>query len=152
MLELDVQREAAKEALWESGLSIEGAFNLLDRYKKGYVADTDVWQLMHEDDNLMSMKSVHSQNNSVSFSGVCAKFREIKHQSANNAEVQKSEKTCSKSVKQAAQTAATKQGQMNLQELTRMLFPLNCEENLQIQEGMSDDDSVVHIIATRVKL
>jgi len=67
-LDLDILQEAEKESLWESGLSIESAFSFLDRYSKGFVADTDVWQIMHAE----------ASPGAVPFSGVCAMFREVK--------------------------------------------------------------------------
>jgi len=43
----DVRLEDAK-ALLPYGLALEGAFATLDRYRKGYISDTDLWQLAQD--------------------------------------------------------------------------------------------------------
>eukprot|EP00392_Amoebophrya_sp_AT5.2_P005805 g5815.t1 len=65
MLDCDLMLEAEKEQLWQAGVNLEAGFKFLDRYQKGYIADTDVWQIMHGD-------------LPVSFSGVCQFFRDCK--------------------------------------------------------------------------
>lgn len=65
MLDTDLMLESEKEQLWQAGVNLEAAFKFLDRYQKGYIADTDVWQIMHGD-------------LPVSFSGVCQFFRDCK--------------------------------------------------------------------------
>jgi len=65
MLELDSAVEMEKEHLWQAGVNLEAAFDFLDRYSKGYIADTDVWQIMHS-------------AFPVSFSAVSQLFRDVK--------------------------------------------------------------------------
>jgi len=69
MMEIDQMVEQEKENLWQSGVNLEAAFGFLDRYAKGYVADTDVWQIMHSEAP-------------VAFSSVCQLFRDLKSPSA----------------------------------------------------------------------
>lgn len=71
-LDLDQLLEKEKEMLWQNGVNVEAAFGFLDRYGKGYVADTDVWQLMHSE----------SSYTNVSFAGVCTLFRDVKAKGA----------------------------------------------------------------------
>jgi hypothetical protein len=111
-LDLDVLQEAEKEALWESGIDPDTVFTFLDRYSKNFIADTDVWQVMHSADS----------PGPVAFSGVCAMFRDLKGMGAK------------------------KSGQIDLQELVNLLFPLCCEEMKQIayeaspETGLKDDE------------
>jgi len=69
MLELDQAMEFEKEHLWQNGLNAEAAFTFLDRYGKGYISDTDIWQILHTD-------------TPVTLSGVCQLFRELKTESS----------------------------------------------------------------------
>jgi len=117
-LDLDSALEAEKEALWETGHNVEASFFFLDRYSKGYVADTDLWQIMHAD----------SSPGSVSFSGVCSLFRDLKARDA------------------------AKPGQVNLAELTELLFPGHCEERTNTDPKMSDDETknVLYIVRNTI--
>lgn len=64
----DLDMDMQKRNLQRLDVAPEAVFEYLDRYKKGYVADTDVWQVLHED----------GSPGPVSFTGVCALFRELK--------------------------------------------------------------------------
>ncbi|CAD7944088.1 unnamed protein product [Amoebophrya sp. A120] len=66
MMDVDHLIESEKEQLWQAGVNLEAAFKFLDRYQKGYIADTDVWQVMHGSDL------------PCTFSGVCQLFRDLK--------------------------------------------------------------------------
>jgi len=68
LTDLDLLMDNEKQLLQRMDVHPETVFELLDRYQKGYVADTDVWQTLHED----------GSPGPVSFSGVCSLFREIK--------------------------------------------------------------------------
>jgi len=68
LTDLDLAMDNEKQLLQKMDVHPETVFELLDRYQKGYVADTDVWQALHED----------GSPGPVSFSGVCALFREMK--------------------------------------------------------------------------
>ncbi len=66
MLDLDNVLQGEKEKLWEGGVNAEAAFGFLDRYSKGYIADTDLWQVMHAE-------------SPVSFAGICQLLRDYKN-------------------------------------------------------------------------
>lgn len=118
-IKLDAALEAHKEAFWESGIASEAICKFLDRYNKGYIADTDVWQVMH----------VESSPGPVSFSGVCAMFREVKDKSAK------------------------KPGQLNLAELTRLVFPMYSEEAYHVDHTMDDAEAqnILYILRNTTK-
>ena len=61
-------KHATFSVLFRPGINVESTFQFLDRYKKGFIADTDVWQCMHIDGG----------KGSLSFAGVCTLFREVK--------------------------------------------------------------------------
>lgn len=64
--ELDARIEETK-ALLPSNTPVEAVFGVLDRYRKGHVADTDLWQFAQE------------VGSPVPFSGICALIREVQH-------------------------------------------------------------------------
>jgi len=63
--ELDAELEDAK-ALLPMGFSLEEAFDVLDRFRKGSVADTDIWQFLQD------------SGSTYSFSSVCSLVQEVK--------------------------------------------------------------------------
>lgn len=67
-ISLDKAINDEKRSLTRIGLDPEAAFDLLDRYTKGYIADTDIWQLLHDE----------GTPGHVSYSSVCTLFREQK--------------------------------------------------------------------------
>lgn len=67
-ISLDKAINDEKRSLTRLDLDPEAAFALLDRYSKGYVADTDIWQLLHDE----------GTPGHVSYSSVCALLREQK--------------------------------------------------------------------------
>lgn len=67
-ISLDKAINDEKRSLTRIGLDPEAAFDLLDRYNKGYIADTDIWQLLHDE----------GTPGHVSYSSVCTLFREQK--------------------------------------------------------------------------
>jgi len=141
-IDLDNFIEIEKEALWQQGINIEATFAFLDRYSKNYIADTDIWQIMHNDttgsgtsgniNSNMSMGSMGGEvgkgNLAVSFAGVCSLFRDIKWRDSK------------------------KPGQFNLAEIAQFLFPRQSEEWQQTHPNMSDAEakSVLYIVRSTV--
>lgn len=78
-IDIDNAINDEKKALQRMDLTPEAAFALLDRYRKGYVADTDIWQLLSDE----------GSPGAVSFSGVCSLLREQKPKTAGSKNVGK---------------------------------------------------------------
>jgi len=123
-LDLDLMLENEKEAVWKQGINVESTFTFLDRYNKGYIADTDVWQCMHAGSG--EEGSQKNADSSLSFAAVCTLFRETK-----------------------APSATRKPGQLTLSELTHLLFPRQAEEVKHTKLDMGDDETRNVLYVTR---
>ncbi|CAD7946777.1 unnamed protein product [Amoebophrya sp. A120] len=112
-IDLDNYLEQEKEKLWQDGINIEAAFQMLDRCNKKHIADTDIWTVMHGSEF----------QGGVTFAGVCALFRDLK--GTTNAAAAK-EKIF---------------GQLSLAELTQFLFPRQAEEWQNVHSDMTDEET-----------
>lgn len=64
---IDSAANEEKKILYKCSLVPEAVFALLDRYGKGYIADTDIWQFLHDE----------GAPANVSFAGVCSLLHEL---------------------------------------------------------------------------
>lgn len=128
-IDLDDAINEEKRVLQRLELNVEAAYSLLDRYKKGYISDTDIWQLLHDE----------GTPGTVSFSAVCALFREHKPKNSGSSASTESRK---KEVKNL--------GKLTLAELVHLLCPVESDEVNYISRDMGDDEArnVLYMLRT----
>eukprot|EP00397_Hematodinium_sp_SG-2012_P001838 GEMP01001843.1.p1 GENE.GEMP01001843.1~~GEMP01001843.1.p1 ORF type:complete len:796 (+),score=163.60 GEMP01001843.1:236-2623(+) len=114
-IDIDNAVNEERKTLQRLDLTPEAVFDLLDRYKKGYIADTDIWQLLHED----------GSPGTVSFSGVCSLFRDQK--SKQNGGFKKD--------------AAKYLGRLSLAEIVHLICPSESDAVKFVSRDMTDEET-----------
>lgn len=115
--ELDAQVEAVKTNV-PAGISLEAIFCMLDRLRKGYVTDTDLWQFTQD------------FGASTSFGAICALVREVQWRSAASGGAV------------ASASALAGSGRMTLRELGTMRFSASSREYQEVLVAPNDAEAL----------
>lgn len=112
--QLDAKVEAAKTNV-QATASLEGIFCMLDRLRKGYVTDTDLWQFSQD------------FGASTAFGAICALVREVQWRCAASG---------------ASPSALTGSGRMSLRELGTLRFPASSREYQEMLLAPNDAEAL----------